>query len=75
MKKFRAEVEDLLGRCLVKVLTGVIPRSGKRKPSSRKAEEWNSVNNGVFFFFNSHHLFRANYVTSHIFHLILTRML
>lgn len=50
MKKFRAEVEDLLGRRLVKVLTGVIPRSGKRKPSSRKAEEWNSVNNGVFFF-------------------------
>lgn len=51
MKKFRAEVEDLLGRRLVKVLTGVIPRSGKRKPSSRKAEEWNSVNNGFFFFF------------------------
>lgn len=51
MKKFRAEVEDLLGRHLVKVFVGVIPRSGKRKPSSRKAEEWNSVNNGVLFCF------------------------
>lgn len=39
MQKFRADVEDLLGRHVVKVLVGVIPRPGKRKPSSRKAEE------------------------------------
>lgn len=47
-KKIRAEVEDLLGRRLAKVVVGVTPMSGKSKPSSRKAEEWNSVNNRVF---------------------------
>lgn len=59
-KKSRAEVEDLLGRSLAKVLVKVIPRSGKRRPASRKAEEWNSVNNSVFM--NSYHLLRPNYV-------------
>lgn len=50
-KKFRAEVDDLLGRSLAKVLVRVIPVSEERRSSSRKAEEWNSVNNSVFFIF------------------------
>lgn len=69
-KKFRAEVDDLLGRSLAKVLVRVIPVSEERRSSSRKAEEWNSVNNSVFLFllflivfFNSCHLLRSNYVT------------
>lgn len=49
-KKFRAEVDDLLGRSVAKVLVRVIPGSGERRSSSTKAEEWNSVNNSGFLF-------------------------
>lgn len=38
-KKLRAVVEHLLPRSLAKVLVRVIPRSGKSRPSSKKAED------------------------------------